>query len=150
MRELLNEHTAIQLWVTRITLLLLLVYATYNTSVQQINEFILESSSPLNLAVFRLAHFGWLLWPAITAGKNPGLNIVYPYIDYPVTARLPVPGNEWLSMLVPVSPDITGPAIWLYNISLVLSFLGVATQFSTKVYAILTLYLCFIPSCAAR
>lgn len=141
----ITQYAYIQLWLTRLSVTLLLGYALYNTFYKKLNTFLLEPLSPINLAVFRLVYYSWHAVALIFFGRSLAHEFIQQYGGYDYSMRIPVDGVEWLSMHLPVSQNIFKIVLPVYSISLLFSFIGLFTRISTKVHFATLLYICFIP-----
>lgn len=144
-RSSIASFETIQLWLTRASVTLLLIYLGYQVLWQKLKPFLLELSSPLNLAVCRLIYFSWQAIALVFFQRSLATEFIGKYGSYDASMRIPVEGMEWLSMHLPISQSIFAVVLPLYSISLVFSFLGLFTRISTKVHFATLLYVCFLP-----
>lgn len=140
-----DSYQSVQLWLTRASVAVLLIYACYNTFYRRLRQFLLEPLSPLNLAIFRLLYFSWHAVALVFFNRSVAAEFIKQYGSYNDSMRMPVEGMAWLSMHLPVNEAIFRVVLPVYSISLLFSFLGLFTRISTKVHFASLLYICFIP-----
>lgn len=82
-----------------------------------------------------------LFFIGIISGVNVGKEIPGAVVNLPLSARVPMPWMEYYTMHIPVNAAIVNTVAIIFNISVVLGFLGLFTRISTIVYAVLIFYL---------
>lgn len=145
--EHLLAHPNIQLWITRSWVAALFLFLFFHwgrkttNRIQSAKEFLFEPMSPMNLAAFRIAHFSFYFIAILFFQMNVGEKMTMGYAHFPSENRVPIPGAEWYSLHVPVTPAIVDFLAPIFNVSAILVFLGLFTRVSSLVFLAVSLYL---------
>ena len=110
---------------------------------RRVKRFLYSSSSPLNLAILRVAAFGMLFYllrtePIMTYAQWPREMYQWPFLA----------GMLYKSL--PITPEVVGPALTIATIAAGMAAIGLLTRFSTLVSVVLGIYLIGIPQLSGK
>lgn len=126
----------ITLWV--ILIFIYLINVNFNWVKQTVTRFFTEKDSPINLAIFRIVFFAYMLFPL----KDPQL--IW-FSELPKDLQFAPMGMGWLLPHLPINGEIASSALIIFKMACFTAMLGIATRTSTFIAALTGFYVIGIP-----
>lgn len=141
-----NEHPLVQIWLSRLAIILILLLPIVNlvlsgSAVLKLQRYLSDPYHPYHVAMFRIVFFSMYSLGIIIGNINVGEVVTQGMYLLPYTSRVPIPWAETYSMHIPVTHQLVHVTSILFNISCICSFLGLFTRLSIGVHIVTAFYL---------